>query len=670
LLGSLVGIDASQPAQRERGVAELCRQWGHPERTPIRPPDCPYPGMAPFDEAQSDRFYGRDADVRELLARLHVDPFVAVIGPSGSGKSSLVFAGLLPALRASNTFLPGPGGWAVRTLRPGADPVAALAAALGAEGDRPLADPQRVVAALLATEPDTRRLVLVVDQFEEVFTVTRAPDQAAAFVQALLALYAVRGVYLVLTVRADFYAELMATALWPTIQAHRYEVAPLGDDGLRDAIVRPAAAEGVYLDNALVERLVADAGGEPGALPLVQETLLLMWDHLERHYLPLSAYEDVTRGGGDGRTGLQAAIARRAEAAYGGLEPAQQAVARRVFVSLVQFGEGRADTRRQETIGNLRSGTDDGRLLDETLRHLADRRLLVLSGEDRGPDGRAEIKVDIAHEALITGWPRFQEWILADRDAALRRRRMALQVSEWVKHGRDESFLYGGSLLLEARGYARDHPGDLTPDEEAFLAASSARQAARDRARYIGQAAGMAVGAGLGYGVAFGLAYPFTNPGLPPDTASFVFALTVLAMLALGQAVGFSIGLGLWLFRARPTGRTLASGVAGGVVGAVTYNLFVALLSEPGDLSTMASRAFVGAAIGGGLGLGVALAPRRWRLLGPIVGGVVAFLVAFLSGGLGPFWSPGLAVASGLALGLLTGLGLQLASAEGVPARR
>src|SRR5262249_45382574 len=131
------------------------------------------------------------------------------------------------------------------------------------------------------------------------------------------------------------------------------------------------------------------------------------------------------------RTGLQAAIARRAESAYGSLSPDGQQVARRIFVSLVQFGEGRADTRRQETVSDLHALSDNPALVDQTLRSLADSRLIVVGGDQSERTGQAETTVDIAHGALISGWPRFQRWLLEDRDATLRQRRMALQVAQW-----------------------------------------------------------------------------------------------------------------------------------------------------------------------------------------------------------------------------------------------
>ncbi|HFD40145.1 MAG TPA: TIR domain-containing protein, partial [Anaerolineae bacterium] len=326
-LAMLTALDAADPADWPAVVERLCAELQRPAPGPAPKPACPYPGMTPFREADSDRFFGRDREVEELLERLRLHPFLTIIGPSGSGKSSLVFAGLIPALRRSGLF--GPGEWLVRTLRPGEAPLAALTAALGG-------DPAQAVPDLLAAQPDARRLLLVVDQFEELFTLARA--EVEPFQRALLRLAESPGCYVVLTVRADFYADLMASPLWQEIQAHRFEVLPLGEEALRQAIVRPAEDAGVFVETALVERLVADAAGEPGVLPLVQETLVLLWEKVERRYLPLRAYDalvlsarDYRALGGAHLTGLQVAMARRADAALAALTPEQQAIARRIF---------------------------------------------------------------------------------------------------------------------------------------------------------------------------------------------------------------------------------------------------------------------------------------------------------------------------------------------------
>jgi len=267
-LALLTRLDATDPADWPQAIARLCAELQRAAPGPAPRPACPYPGMVPFGEEDSERFFGREREAQELVERLRLHPFLTVIGPSGSGKSSLIFAGLIPALRRSGLF--GPGGWLVRTQRPGEAPLAALQEAIG---DIPNLQPlaSNFQPPTSNPLPPTSNLLLVVDQFEELFTLARADVEP--FQRALLRLAEspkstdqetdkrIANCRVVLTVRADFYPDLMATPLWPEIQAHRAEVLPLDVDGLRQAIVRPAENAGVFVEPALVERLVADAAG-------------------------------------------------------------------------------------------------------------------------------------------------------------------------------------------------------------------------------------------------------------------------------------------------------------------------------------------------------------------------------------------------------------------------
>ena len=282
-LAMLTKLEATTPEDREEALRKLCALFQRPLPAPPARPPCPYPGMSPFaldrDGQPTYPFFGRDREADRLLQALRKNRFLTVIGSSGSGKSSLVLAGLVPRLRASGLF--GPGGWRILVMRPTAEPFAELRKALDADP----ADPAAAAAHALAAQPDARRLLLVVDQCEELFTV--AQGDTTAFQQALVRLAEVPDAHVVLTVRADFYDELMASPLWPAIQRNRAEIAPLDEAGLREAIHKPAEAVGVYVESALVERLAADAAGSPGVLPLVQETLVLLWEKLERRVLPL-----------------------------------------------------------------------------------------------------------------------------------------------------------------------------------------------------------------------------------------------------------------------------------------------------------------------------------------------------------------------------------------------
>ncbi len=468
-LAMLVGLDATDPSVRPGVIERLVAEFQRPLPPPL-PVPCPYPGMAPFTEADSSRFYGRATEVRESVERLRLHPFLTIIGPSGSGKSSLVFAGLIPALRASRRF--GPGEWDVRAMRPGATPLETLRLTLGDAVN---------LETFQRPDREASRLLLVVDQFEEVFTL-RSPqtDEADTFQSTLARLADLPGCYVVLTVRADFFADLLTCPLWPRIKDHRFEVLPLDAAGLRQAIVRPAEDAGVYVEAALVERLIADAAGEPGVLPFMQETLTLLWEHLERHFLPLRAYEALVLPGrahqGAPRTGLQVAMARHADAALAALPEAQQAVARRIFLRLVQFGEGRADTRRQQAVAFLRD-VAPADAFEETLQHLVRWRLLTLTGGE----GEQRI-VDLAHEALITGWPTLAQWLTERRGAELTRRRLEGKAAEWERLGRGLGGLLDEVELLEAqRWLASSDAADLGYGE-ALSALVQASQLAVERA--------------------------------------------------------------------------------------------------------------------------------------------------------------------------------------------
>lgn len=445
-LDFLVPVDCTRPESRAVGVARLRE---HLDR-PVSPPEperipCPFPGMVAFGEAQAELFFGRAGEVDDLARRLRHQDLVMVIGPSGSGKTSLVFAGLLPRLSADD--------WEVRSLRPGADPMGALA------------------GSLATPRPPGRRLLLV-DQLEEVFAQAPA-DQRDRFLAELARMREASEHRLLLTMRADFYGDLMDSPLWPLTEAERLELAPLRDERLREAITGPAAKVGVYVEPALVERLLTDAAGEPGVLPLLQETMALLWERRSRRLLTLEAYR---RLGAEGRSGLAVALATTADAAYASLSPARRAIARPMLLRLVQLGEGRDDTRRQQPVTALRSAGDDPGEFEATLRHLTRHRLLTLSGGERDP-GQDSSRADLAHEALITAWPALRRWVEEDREGLRVRSQLADDAQVWDGLKRNPDALYRGARLQTAAEWAKRHPGQLTEVEQAFLAAGERHHA-------------------------------------------------------------------------------------------------------------------------------------------------------------------------------------------------
>ena len=472
-----VALDCTERANWETEVARLRALLDQPDPA-LAPIRCPYPGMAPFQADDARFFYGRVNEINDMLQRLRHQRFLVVIGDSGSGKSSLINAGLLPRLHES-TFFP-PGYWLVRTMRPGSQPMQALAQVLGAD----LADPAQALTGLLAAHPPAGRLLLVIDQFEELFTQAGRPEQSQ-FIAALQALRAAEVCALVLAIRGDFfYTDLTDTALWPVPPAERQEIAPLRGDALRDAIEKPAARQGVYLEPALVERLLADAAEERGALPLVQEALVQLWAKMDRRLITLDAYRQL---GGE-RSGLAGALETKANATLAELahlSPQHETIARRIFLRLVQFGEGRADTRRQQPEAALRSCDDDPAVFDETLKRLAENRLLTLSGE-AGQD----TQVDIAHEALFTGWPALKDLVRERRQPEQARRQLEDWAANWVERGRDPKALLNAVELSQAEEWLSSpaaaelgHSADLRELVEASRAALTAAEQAQKAAR-------------------------------------------------------------------------------------------------------------------------------------------------------------------------------------------
>ncbi|MFN8488421.1 MAG: TIR domain-containing protein [Caldilineaceae bacterium] len=429
----LVSLDCTEPEQWSTALGRLHALLNQPVVPPVKIA-CPYPGMSAFREDDNAHFYGRDAEIKELLECLRLYPFLAIIGPSGSGKSSLAQAGLLPALRQSSWF--GAGDWLALVVRPGATPYTNLCNAVGGYFD--LETGQR------RAEPN-QRICLLIDQFEEVFSLNgthrrtalseKAPDdkastEVAAFAQGLLRLIQQPNLYIVLTMRDDFYGKMMGSALRDEFKAHHVDIPPLQGDGLRQAILQPAQDVGVYIEDALVERLLAESSDQPGALPFIQETLVLLWERLERRYLPIRAYEALVSARDKANqptnhnlSGIQIAMAHRADAALAELtKPADKLIAQRIFMRLIQFGEGRADTRRQQTADELNANGDDSATVERVIAHFVQCRLLTASGEQH---------IDMAHEKLIEGWPALQGWIKELKAAEQVRRRLEAKAAEY-----------------------------------------------------------------------------------------------------------------------------------------------------------------------------------------------------------------------------------------------
>ncbi len=406
---------------------------------------CPFKGLASFDVGDAEYFFGRERLVAGLIARLVGAPLLAVVGPSGSGKSSVVRAGLLPALASG--VLPGSDEWQQVLIRP---------------GEHPLAELDRAGAGI----GDDSRVVLAVDQFEESFTACRDERERDAFMASLVhAARDTRGrVAVVLAIRADYYERC---AVYPELSsllaANHVLVTSMRRDELRQAVERPALRVGLRVDPELTDALVEDVEGEPGALPLLSTALLELWQQRDGRRLRHAAYE---RTGG-----VRGAVARLAEAAFGQLDPGQQAVARNVLVRLAVEGPGGSVERRRVPLAELDAERDDD--VARVLELLADRRLLTVSAGS----------VEVAHEALLREWPRLRGWIEEDRDGLRIHRSVTTAAEEWNRLGHDDGALLRGSRLAEAVEWRTTHEPAMNALEREYLAASRTRGEAERTAR-------------------------------------------------------------------------------------------------------------------------------------------------------------------------------------------
>jgi len=433
-----------------------------------RPPDTPageqspYVGLAAFQPGDADRFFGREALVEDLLDRLARQPFLAVFGASGSGKSSLLRAGLVAHWPARGT------GRLVVLCTPGAHPLEECAVQLsrfGAAMPGPLREELRsddrglhraIRQALAGQHPDAEML-LVVDQFEEVFTLCREQAERARFIRALLTAATGR-CRVVLGIRADFYAHCMDhPELVDALRDAQVPVGPMSTEELRRAVVKPAADAGYTVEQALLVTVVSQAHGAAAVLPLLSHALLETWRRRRGNALTL--------GGFQAAGGIAGALAQTAESVYDELPPARREAAKGLLLRLTALGEGTEDTRRRVP----------HRELDDTdpvvLERLTAARLLTA---DR-------TGVEIAHEALIRSWPRLREWLAEDRDGLRIHRQLTEAAAAWESHGRDHGSLYRGARLARALEWAGPASTGPTAREREFLRASRAAEARESR---------------------------------------------------------------------------------------------------------------------------------------------------------------------------------------------
>ncbi|MFJ9853450.1 hypothetical protein [Streptomyces sp. NPDC101150] len=482
---------------------------------PTDPGVCPYRGLAAFRPEDSGWFFGRERGTTDLLARLRAAEAgggpVMLVGASGAGKSSLLRAGLVPALAKGELGDGDSGRWPVVVLAPGSDPLSALTARIPdlgkvfAEPQVPGAEPfaHRVRAAVTGWARDTAggdvRAVLVVDQFEEVFTLCPDEGRRALFVQALQAAGTPAApdgpapALVVLGVRADFYARCLDhPELADTLQHRHMVLGPMTASELRRAVTGPALAVGLQCESGLVELILKEVGDghgsgkggyEAGVLPLLSHALLMTWQRRRTGKLTVSGY----RASG----GIRGAVAASAERAWSGLDPAGRTMARALLLRLVKVGEDTSDTRRHSTPGELARQAGDPAKAEACLEALAQARLVTLDAES----------VEITHEALLQAWPRLRAWIDEDRSGNLLRQQLEENSASWEAAGHDASLLYRGARLETTQRWAHSAgPAALTGRAEAFLTTSTRLRRRSSWLRRVGVVAVLAfalVAAGL-----------------------------------------------------------------------------------------------------------------------------------------------------------------------------
>lgn len=466
VLAGELGIDPGPELQRLH-AAILAHDPGLERGWPVRAAPgrpavvCPYKGLARFETADAEFFFGREQVVAAAVGHLVGSRFLALVGPSGSGKSSLLRAGLLHALGAG--ALPGSDRWACSVIRPGSHPLDALAHAMG---EQRTAD----------------RRVLAVDQFEEVFTACSDDAERASFLDAITqAASASDGTTtIVIAMRADFYGRCAGhRALASLLASAQILVGPMDEGELRRAIELPAERAALTVEEELVDSLVSDTAGQPGGLPLLSTALLELWTRRRERTLHL---EDYLRAGG-----VEGAVARLAEDAFGRLDSEGQAAAKRILLRLAASDETAEVVRRRAPLSEFDLDRDAD--ASRAMAVLTDARLVTVA------EGTAEV----AHEALLHEWPRLRTWLEDDAEGRKLHHHVTESSHTWDEGGHDAADLYRGARLTAAWEWAESHEADLNGLEREFLRASrtasegEAVRARRTNRRLRGLLAGVAV---------------------------------------------------------------------------------------------------------------------------------------------------------------------------------
>ncbi|MES0361734.1 MAG: BTAD domain-containing putative transcriptional regulator, partial [Anaerolineales bacterium] len=509
VLARELGVEPAQETQELYG--QLLRgEWPPPltsesliaARQPRSIGESPYRGLSAFREKDAPFFFGREEFTSQLLSAIKTRPaIVAILGSSGSGKSSVAYAGLLPRLRDR-------GDWLIASFRPGARPFNALAAALLpllesdlSETDR-LIEAQKLAKALsgrnltlnqllervLENDHEGKKLLLLIDQFEELYTLCPEPESQQIFINELLnAFENGKGsrkspFALLITMRADFMGQALSYRPFAdALQNASLMLGPMTQEELRSAIETPAEVQGAAFEEGLVERILDAVGEEPGNLPLLQFALTLLWEQAESGWLTHNGYESIGQ--------VDGALARYADQVYDELDNGEQEATRRIIVQLVRPGKGTEDTRRVADRSEIGEGNWP------LTQYLADKRLVVTGRDHEGYE-----TVEVVHETLIRNWDRLQEWIEEDRVFRIWQESLRDSIRQWETTNRDEGAHLRGVPLAEAESWSAERGRDLSPSDLEFIQASldSRSRSREERSRLrqritIGLAVGLVV---------------------------------------------------------------------------------------------------------------------------------------------------------------------------------
>ncbi|MFE6892124.1 AAA family ATPase [Streptomyces sp. NPDC057694] len=475
----------------ERRSAAVETEEARPAEAPAAPSVCPYRGLASYREQDAQWFFGRERSTATLVSLIRTAEetggLVVLVGASGAGKSSLLNAGLMPALQKGELGGEDTGTGPVLQLVPGSNPLGELTGQIpelahvftAAEGSTPYAPStpqfaravhQAVTSWARRSTPSPARPVIIVDQFEELFTLCPDETDRRAFIRLLHAAGSPvengerASALVVLGIRADFYEQCLGYPELAHALQHRHTVlGPLTTADLRRAVAGPAKSVGLELEPGLAELIVREVtfdgprgAHDAGVLPLLSHAMLATWQRRKSGRLTLAGY----RAAG----GIQGAVAATAERAWSDLDPAARTAARRLLLRLVRLGEDTQATRRRRTRRQLAEESTDPAKTEQSLEALVRARLVTLDADT----------VEITHEALLHAWPRLRGWIDEGRGDHLLRQRLEEDGRAWEKSERDAALLYRGSRLDHARAWLRS-AGDtyLTRVANDFLAASA-----------------------------------------------------------------------------------------------------------------------------------------------------------------------------------------------------